>query len=436
MVPRPIAHLPSIILVVSIFAITLGQQPPRTIAKIEIEGLQRQSAAEVIATSGLKAGTVFSVEELDAAGQRLADSGLFANVSYRTITKDNQLTIIFRVEEARSGQSPVAFDNFVWFSNDELMAAIKREVPSFNGDAPNAGRMTDDIKLALQNLLKERGIDGTVEYAPFVSGGKQEYLFSVAGVSIPICSLHFPGARNVSEEKLVKAAKQMTDADYSRSSAIAFSTFILFPLYREAGQLRAKFAEPVATLPAAEKCKRGVEVNIPVEEGPIYLWEKAEWTGNETVTPNELNEVLGMKNGELANGVKIDKRLLEIGKLYGRTGHLDLSLRADAEFDDAASRVIYKIALKEGPQYRMGRLTIKGLNESDARSLEQKWKLKGGEVMDTSYLERFFKTDVSEEIQRLIATRRAAGKGPPDIKEEITPNKQTLTADVIIEFKD
>src|SRR6476620_3818150 len=349
MIPQPINPLFSIILIISLFAMAPAQQPVRTIAKIEIEGLQRLSTDEVIATSGLKSGALFSIEELDAAAQRLADSGLFANVAYRTITKGNQLTIIFHVEEARSGQSPVAFDNFVWFTNDELLAAIKREVPSFNGTAADAGRMTDDIKLALENLLKERGIKGTVDYAPSVSGGKQEHLFSVAGVSIPICNLHFPGAKNVSETKLVKAAKQMTDADYSRSSALAFSTFILFPLYREVGQLKARFAPPVAKLEASEKCRTGVEVNIPVEEGPIYLWERAEWTGNETLTPKELDEALGMKSGEVANGVKSDKRLFEIDRVYGHTGHLDLSLKVEPVFDDAGSRVTYKITVKEGP---------------------------------------------------------------------------------------
>jgi len=433
---RPVATLSSIILVIIAFTVARAQQQVRTIARIEIEGLQRLSRDEVIATSGLKIGAQFSIEELDAAGQRLVDSGLFAKVAYRTTSNGNQLTVVFQVEEVKGGQSPVAFDNFVWFTNDELVAAIKREVPSYNGTASDAGRMTDDVKRALENLLKERGIEGTVDYAPFLSGGKQEHLFSVAGVSIPICTLHFPGARNVSEAKLVKSAKQMTDADYSRSSAIAFSTFVLFPLYREAGQLRAKFSQPVAKLEASEKCKRGVEVNIPVEEGPIYLWERAEWTGNETVTPQELNEVLGMKNGEVANGVKIDKRLREIGSLYGRTGHLDLSLRAEPEFDDTASRVTYRIVVKEGPQYRMGTIKVKGLNEAEARSLERKWKLKSGEIFDTSYFERFFKTDVTEEMQKLFAARRALGKGPPDIKEDISPNRQTLTADVTIEFKD
>lgn len=432
---RPVAPLFSPILIIIAFALALAQQPGRRIAKIEIEGLERLSADEVVATSGLKPGTLFSVEELDAAGQRLVDSGLFAKVGYRTITKGNQLTVIFQVQEAKGGQSPVAFDNFVWFTNDELVTAIKREVPSFSGTAPDAGHMTDDIKRALENLLKEHGIEGTVDYAPWVSGGKQEHLFSVTGVPLPICTLHFPGARNVPEAKLVKSSKQLTDENYSQKSAIAFSTFVLFPIYREVGQLRAKFGQPITKLDASANCKGGVEVNIPVEEGPIYLWDKAEWTGNQTLSPRELDEALGMKSGEVANGVKIDKRLREVGRSYGRTGHLDLSLNAQPEFDDAASRVIYKIVVKEGPPYRMGRLSVKGLSDADAKSLEQRWKLKSGEIFDTSYFDRFLSTDAREEIQRIISTRQATGKGPPEITGEITPNRQTLTADATIEFK-
>jgi outer membrane protein assembly factor BamA len=225
----------SVFLVIISFAVALSQQPSRKIAKIEIEGLARLSADEVIATSGLKTGAPFSLEELDAAGQRLVDSGLFAKVGYRTSTKGSLMTVVFQVEEAKGGQSPVVFDNFVWFTNDQLTAAIKREVPSFDGTAPDSGNMTDRITLALQNLLKEHQIGGTVEYAPEQSrsnGNKQEHLFSVTGVPIPICKLHFPGAKNMSEEKLVKSSKQLTDADYSLKSAIAFADLILFPIYR------------------------------------------------------------------------------------------------------------------------------------------------------------------------------------------------------------
>ena len=66
----------SFFLIIIAFAEGLAQQPGRKIAKIEIEGLVRLSADEVVATSGLKKGELFSIEGLDAAGQKLFDSGL------------------------------------------------------------------------------------------------------------------------------------------------------------------------------------------------------------------------------------------------------------------------------------------------------------------------------------------------------------------------
>ncbi|MGH9931305.1 MAG: POTRA domain-containing protein, partial [Pyrinomonadaceae bacterium] len=288
----------SVVLIIIAVTVALAQQPARKVAKIEVEGLQRLTADEVIATSALKTGVLFSVEDLDAAGQRLVDSGLFARVGYRTTTKGNQVTIVFQVEESKAGASPVVFDNFVWFTNDELIAAIKREVPSFDGTAPDAGRMTDDIKHALQNLLKEHHLDGTVDYAPEqagLNGTKQQHLFSVSGIPIPICKLHFPGAKNVSEEKLVKSSKQLSDADYSLKSTIAFANFVLKPIYSEVGQLRAEFAEPMPKFEDTTNCKGGVELSIPVEEGPIYLWDRADWAGNEALSANDLDGALGMK---------------------------------------------------------------------------------------------------------------------------------------------
>jgi len=44
----------SVFVVIIAFAVALAQQPSRTIAKIEIEGLARLSSEEVVATSGLK----------------------------------------------------------------------------------------------------------------------------------------------------------------------------------------------------------------------------------------------------------------------------------------------------------------------------------------------------------------------------------------------
>jgi outer membrane protein insertion porin family len=436
MVFRRVVPISSVFLTIIAVTLALAQQPARRVAKIEVEGIEHLSVDEVIATSGLKTGGPLSVAELDAAGQKLVDSGLFTKVGYRTTSKGNQVTVIFQVKERSGGQSAVVFDNFVWFTDDELIATIKRQVPSFAGTASDAGSMAENIKRALENLLKEHHIDGTVDYGAEQAGlnsEKQEHVFSVSGVPIPICSLRFPGAKNVPEEKLVMNSRQLTDNNYSLKSAIAFSTFALLPIYREAGQLRARFAKPVTKLDPSAKCQGGVELTIPVEEGPVYLWEKAEWAGNEALLANDLNAALGMKNGDVANGVKIDKGLLEVSRRYGHTGHLDAKVDAEPELNDSASRLSYKIIVKEGPQYKMGKLTIKGLDEEDANSLQERWKLRNGEVFDTSYTDRFFRTDAREPMAKIMSARQAQRKPPPEIK--FTRNELNMNADVIIEFK-
>lgn len=436
MVFRRVVPISSVFLTIIAVNLVLAQQPVRRVTKIEVEGLEHLSADEVIATSGLKTGGALSVAELDDAGQKLVDSGLFTKVAYRTTSKGNQVTVIFQVKERGGGQSPVVFDNFVWFTDEELIAAIKRQVPSFNGTASDAGNMSENIKHALESLLKEHHINGTVDYGAEQAGlnsDKQEHVFSVSGVPIPICSLHFPGANNVPEEKLVMTSRQLTNDNYSLKSAIAYSTFALLPIYREAGQLRARFAKPVARLDPSEKCHGGVELTIPVEEGPIYLWEKTEWSGNETLSANDLDAALGMKKGDVANSVKIDKGIFEVGRRYGHTGHLDVKVSAEPQLNDSTNRLSYRIVVQEGPQYKMGKLTIKGLEEEDANSLEQRWKLRNGEVFDTSYADRFFRIDAREQMEKIMAARQAQRKGPPEIK--FTPNQLNLNADVIIEFK-
>lgn len=436
MVFRRVVPISSVFLTIIAVNVALAQQPVRRVTKIEVEGLEHLSADEVIATSGLKTGGALSVTELDDAGQKLVDSGLFTKVAYRTTSKGNQVTVIFQVKERGGGQSPVVFDNFVWFTDEALIAAIKRQVPSFNGTASDAGNMSENIKHALESLLKEHHINGTVNYGAEQAGlnsDKQEHVFSVSGVPIPICSLHFPGANNVPEEKLVIRSRQLTDDNYSLKSAIAYSTFALLPIYREAGQLRARFTKPVTKLDSSEKCHGGVELTIPVEEGPIYLWEKTEWTGNETLSANDLDAALGMKKGDVANSVKIDKGILEVSRRYGHTGHLDVKVSAEPQLNDSTNRLSYRIVVKEGPQYKMGKLTIKGLEEEDANSLEQRWKLRNGEVFDTSYADRFFRIDAREQMEKIMAARQAQRKGPPEIK--FTPNQLNLNADVIIEFK-
>jgi len=404
-----------------------------TLRRVEFVGLKKLTGQQVIDTSGLKVGDTFSPDVIDAAAEKLMQSGLFKKLGYKIHTSGDEATVIFELEEA-SRNLPVVFENFVWFSEDEIARAIRQDVPFFDGTAPEAGTTTDKIAGALQRLLSQKQIAGRVEHMPYtdVAKGKQEILFTVEGVKIPVCSLHFPGADAISEADLIKASQPLLKADYSRKDAAGFATYTLFLLYRHIGHLRAQFQEPTAVLEDSPgPCVGGVALTIPVNEGVVYSWNDAEWSGNQALTKEDLTGALGMKSGELADGVKIDKGLKDVRKAYGRRGYIAVAFKESTEFDDAARRVSFRFNVNEGQRYFMGNLIVNGLPAEEVERLKEKWTLGANAVFDESYLESFGKTGLREFMTGFVQRTGAR----PKIEMETKPNAQKQTVDVIISFK-
>jgi outer membrane protein assembly factor BamA len=429
----------TLLLVLTVFA----QEPAPgslKLAAIEFEGLQRFSRDQMLKASGLEVGQTVDVAALDAAAQRLLDSGLAKRLSYRLRTnKANQATVTFKIEEGHGGDYAVIFDNFVWFTDEEIADAIRHEIPSFNGTAPNVGNMTDGIARALQHLLSAHKVTGTVEYLPAENRetGKLEHVFVVRGAHLPICTLHFPGTRNVAEERLIKGSQAMMGTEYSRRFAGGFAVSTLFPIYRELGHLRAGFGLPVAKPATTADCKDGVDLTIPVEEGSVYTWDKAEWSGNQTLKAPELDAALGMKSGDVANGLKIDEGIVAARKAYGRKGYIAAFIKPVQVFDDTARNVALQLEVNEGPQYHMGTLTIKGFSDSLGNYLRGKWEMRPGDVYDQAYAQQFFTTTFRDILRKVMEERQAEGKpAPKNIIVEDRPNKDSLTVEVVFELRD
>jgi len=264
---------------------------------------------------------------------------------------------------------------------------------------------------------------------------EHEHLFRVTGIPMKICTLHFPGAQNVPEKKLIEATRSSMDIDYSRQSAQAFPKFGLYPIYRELGHLRASFGEPIAKPATKDGCE-GVDLTIPVDEGAVYSWVKAEWFGNQVLSTKELDDALGMKAGEVANGKKFDTGLKEVQKAYGKRGHVQIRLNPAAEFDEGAPKVSFKIAITEGPQYRMGTVEFKGFSLDDAFILNKRWALKSGNVYDQSYAGEFVRSNMGEIMSRLTQERLAQRKPVPNLSLNENLNSQALTVNVMVELKD
>ena len=425
-----IAGLPLLLLLLAALA-SIAQAQTARLERIEFVGLKKLTVAQVTPLTGLKIGQAADRASFDAAANKLIESGLFRRLSYHARATKSGTTLTFTVEES-AVNLPVVFENFVWFTDAELADAIRKDVLFFNGTAPATGDTTDKIADSLRRLLASRNINAQVEYLPYVTKEKQELVFTVKGTRIPICSVHFPGATAVTEADLVRASRELLNAEYSRKDVATFAPIKLLPLYRRIGRLRAEFQEPTVTLESSASCQNGVSVTIPVEEGQSYRWLKSVWEGNDKLPVEELATALGMNPGDVADGVRIDAGLKNVARAYAKRGYMNATVKESIEFDDASSSVTYRFNITEGPRYFMGNLVVNGLPPADAEELKSKWTLGPNAVFDESYIETFRTTSLREFMAALGQRTRG-----PRLKVELEtrPNSEKQTVDVVLTFK-
>jgi outer membrane protein assembly factor BamA len=428
--------LPPLVAVLFLAAVAsspgVAQQPPApsrwSLSKVEFVGLKALKEEEIVAASGLKLGAAVGVEELQAAARRLSDTGLFRKVGFRYRYFPDRVEVTFEVEESRAANAPCVFDNFVWFSDDEIKAAVSREVPDFDGTAPPSDLLIGKIKKALARLLQERQIPGEITYMQSEAEGRDqtEHVFRVKSDDLKVCAAQVAGAKDEMKGKLLKALQPLVNTDYSRTDTRTFVGAALIPIYRQQGYLKARFLAARARLASGE-CKKGVVIALEAEEGAQYLWEKAVWEGNQALAAAELDAAMAMKEGAVADSTKIEAGFRAVSRAYGRLGYLSLTLKPAPVFADEQRRVSFQMTVAEGPQYRFGQVTVTGLPEAEAKRVRDRWKMQAGEIFNSDYPDSFVERLVKDGVVR-------PGSGVRNVGYHVKPDRQKAVADVEVQF--
>lgn len=415
-----------------------GQEPTPgqtfKLAKIDFVGLGRLKPDEAVAASGLSVGQTVTMDALDEAGNKLTQSGLFKSVNQRMKGTPEALTVTFTVEEA-TVRLPVVFDNFIWFTDDELITGVRREVPAFDGTAPESGELVEAVKRALMGMLRKKQIAGSVEFAPSANSAlKVESLrFTYTGDALNVCSIAFPGTAEIEESVLQRQARIVLGKEYSRAYTLGVARETLGPLYRKRGMLRIAFpnaqGRPVS---ASEQCPNGgVAVTVAVEEGFIYKLANFEWSGNSVLESPELNHAFDMHAGELADGLKLDAAFDAVRNAYGKKGYVQASLKPEPEYDDEHKTVSYRTTVAEGDQYLMGNFTINGLPPAETEKLKAAWRLHPGDVYDATYFDEYKRTVIVADRD---LTQYLALHGLHAINSSIKSDRDKHTVAVTITF--
>ena len=413
---------------------------------LKVTGTTRYTDKEILAASGLQIGQNAADGDFKEAVRRLGDSGLFSEIVYSYTSSGTGVKLELQLADTdRSKLVPAQFDNFVWFTDDELRVTLQRRVPLFKQLLPVAGSLADRVSEALQAILSEKNLPGRVDYLREGAGESGGPLVAIAyrveEVSIRIRNFEFPGASPDQTALLTAAAHRAIGANYERSSLAAVAKFDLLPVYLQRGYLKAAFGpsdahvvpqevpqevpQPSSAGDAQNPAELLVDAILPVTPGKMYLTSSVDWKGNSAIATAEVAPLLHMPPGQPADAVRLLRDIENVSKLYRSRGYMAVQLKPDAQLDDEKSTVHYNLNIVEGGLYKMGEFEILGLDTQAKARMEAAWTLREGEPYNADYPKKF-----------LEDTRQLLPRGVPwTVSLHETPDAKDKTVDVEIRFK-
>jgi outer membrane protein assembly factor BamA len=366
------------------------------LATIHVTGTQRYTPGEIIAATGLEVGSVATHEDFQKAGQKLGECGLFSNVSYSYAYTPTGTKLDLELVDSDK-LVPVRFENFVWFSNDELLARIHERLPLFKGQVPIGGNLADQISDVLQALLVQHSLSARADYirdSKEPGGPIDAISFRASGVTLDIREVRFDGAGTDELPLLAATASKLEGKDYSRSDVVAFAALNLLPIYQARGYLKAEISEPQVKVAGETADSTEVSVLFSVKPGPQYKISSIDWKGNKAFPAEKLQNLLHAQTGQIANGPQLKTDLEAVQHLYGTVGYMAASVKPEPRLDDGSSTVAYELEVHEGDVFHLGDLDFQGVDPKTVDRLREAWTLRETDPYDTSYPRRFFEQTV------------------------------------------
>jgi outer membrane protein insertion porin family len=363
-----------------------------TLREVRADGLKSLPQPAVVALTGLQTGSLAGREDLQAAADKLVASGLFASVKYNFQTRVDGLVVTYHVQEAE--RQPAYFDNIPWFTDGELNDAIRKKLPFYDGTLPGQGGVVDNASTAVSEFLAAHGLQAEVQHQsignPVGDGNVQD--FHIEGGSLKIASLEFSDPALNTSNAIQQSLADLKGKPYSRMAIDLFLVEQVRPVYAKQGYLRAKLGPPEIRLTGNpnQKLPEQIPVFVPITPGPVYHWKAAQWSGNATLSTTTLDADVGLKPGDVADGVQVETGFDKVREEYAHVGYLDAKVDPVPSFDDNQHTVSYQVQIDEGRVYKFGGLTVTGLSVAAEKRLREAWPYpNGGELFDKAVYEEF-----------------------------------------------
>lgn len=105
---------------------------------------------------------------------------------------------------------------------------------------------------------------------------------------------------------------------------------------------------------------RDLTIIFAIDEGTPYTIEAIEYTGNNTLTTEELLDLMASRMGERVDRPKVDADVRVIRDRYGELGYIYAGVRAVRVFSQIPGFVRITMEIHEGEQFCVGQVVVRG----------------------------------------------------------------------------
>ena len=410
---------------------------PRTceIGGITVKGVEGYEDFVLIGLSGLSVGQMITVpgSEITDAVKRYWRHGLFSNVA---ITADSIVgsKIYLCINLAtRPRVSNIFYHGIKKGERDDMEA--KLGIMKGSQITPN---MIDRAKILAKRYFDDKGYkNAEIEIVQRDDVSEKNMVILDVNIDkkdkMKVRKIIFEGNNNLSAQKIkgnlfkkgafgkineagklsnIFKAKKFTAERYEEAKKA------LIDKYNELGYRDAVILKDSVW----NNDEKHVNVFVKVDEGQRYYLRNITWVGNTVVTTDYLNQVLGMKKGDIYNQKLMNKRLTEdedaVGNYYWNNGYLFYNLQP-TEINIVGDSIDLEMRIQEGTQAHISNVRIYGNDRIYEEVVRRELRTKPGDLFNKDAIMR--------------SAREIASMGyfdPEKVNPDVKPNYEDGTVDI------
>ena len=404
-------HIITILLFLSAFIVTAQETSYEDgtsyiLGGLDVTGLQSYNEQTVKTYTGLRVGQPITIpgEQISEVIKKLWGLELFSAIDfYITNIEGNTVFLELNIIE-RPTLTNVTFYGVKKGKVDDLIK---------DTDLKKGKKITESLisnsKNYITNKYKKQGyLNAQVNIATVKDTSDTNAQSMVVNVKkgdkVKIRDIVFEGNDQLSDKKLRKALKSTKQKKFGRFWKK--SKFIQKDYEEDLELLIDKFAENgyrdarVISDTIIKVDENNIDLKIKVEEGDKYYFGNIDFVGNTVYTDRQLNQVLGIKQGDTYNGVLLRERIADNSKpdpddvtsLYQNNGYLFSTINP-VEISAANDTIDFEIRIIEGKETFLNHVTISGNDKTNDHVIYRELRTRPGQ--------KYNKSDIIRSIREL-----------------------------------